>query len=173
MEDDSSDSDIDTSRLDEIDKEDQPYDGFYPEEIDIIKIFFIYVNKFNKIIFIKSDNFLIDGNCLSKLDLSVLLKKNRKYNDITYTPLSILKYNIDLEPNEVDGYLKYTNDYNFLTVEKNIQNIVWKDSIALFKDLNSLHVIFYEVDKKNKRKNQTKRIKLINNLKSKYTRRHK
>ena len=42
---------------------------------------------------------------------------------ITRLKLSILKYNIDLDPNEVNGYLKYTDDYNFLTVEKNIQNI--------------------------------------------------
>uniref|UniRef100_A0A6C0C3H5 Uncharacterized protein n=1 Tax=viral metagenome TaxID=1070528 RepID=A0A6C0C3H5_9ZZZZ len=164
-----SDSDIDITRLEEIEKEDEPYDGFYPEEIDIINIFFVYVDKFNKIIFIKNDNILIENSCLSKLDLSVILKKNRKHNNIIYTPLSILKYNIDLDPNEVNGYLKYTDDYNFLTVEKNIQNIKWNDSIALFKDLNSLHVIFYESVKKNK-KNQTKRIKLINNLKSKYTR---
>jgi hypothetical protein len=164
-----SDSDIDITRIEEIEKEDEPYDGFYPEEIDIINIFFVYVDKFNKIIFIKNDNILIENSCLSKLDLSVILKKNRKHNNIIYTPLSILKYNIDLDPNEVNGYLKYTDDYNFLTVEKNIQNIKWNDSIALFKDLNSLHVIFYESVKKNK-KNQTKRIKLINNLKSKYTR---
>ncbi len=166
-----SDSDIDITRLEEIEKEDEPYDGFYPEEIDVIKIFFIYVNKYNKIIFIKNDNLLINESCLPKLDLSILLKKNRKHDNIIYTPLSILKYNIDLEPNEVDGYLKYTNDYNFLTVEKNIKNINWKDSIALFKDLNSLHVIFYEIPKKKSKKNQTKRIKLINKLNLKYTRR--
>ena len=163
-----SEADLDLNKLNEMEKEVEPYDGFYPEEIDIIKVFFIYVNKKNKIIAIKNDTLLIDSNKLTKLELSVIMKKNKKHNNIIYEPLSLLKYNIDLAPNEVNHYLNDINDYNFLKVEKNIQDIHWNDSIALFKDLNSLHIIYYETLKK-KNNNYTKRIKLTNKKKLRHT----
>ena len=61
---------------------------------------------------------------------------------------------------------------NFLVNEKNIKDIKWNDSISLFKDLNSLHIVYYESRKKNKR-GETKRIRLINKLNLRNTRRKK
>ncbi len=160
--------DLDIRKLNELEMEDEPYDDFYPEEIDVIKIFFIYVNSKNKIVAIKNDNILINENKLSKLELSILMKKNKKYNGISFEPLSLLKYNIELSPQEVKNYLNNVDSYNFLKVEKNIQDIHWNDSIALFKDMNSLYVIYYE--KKRKTNNYTKRIKLVNKGVFRYTR---
>jgi hypothetical protein len=159
---------LDLSKLDKLEKEDEPYDGFYPEEIDIVKVFFIYVNRKNKIIAIKNDNILIDENKLSKFELSMIMKKNKKYKNLLFEPLSLLKYNIDLSPHEVKNYLDNLDSYNFLKVEKNIQDIHWNDSIALFKDMNSLYIIYYEKNK-NKKNNYTKRIKLTNKSKLRYT----
>ena len=127
---------------------------------------------YHKIKFIKNDKILIDDSKLNKLDLSILIKKNKKHNNIYYQPLSILKYNIDINSNEINSYLKFPNDYNFLINEKNIKDITWNDSISLFKDLNSLHIIYYESKKKNKA-GETKRIRLINKLNTRITRRKK
>jgi len=166
------DYDIDTTEIDEIIKLESPYDDFYCEQVDIIKIFFIYVDRNHKIKFIKNDKILIDDSKLNKLDLSILIKKNKKHNNIYYQPLSILKYNIDINSNEINSYLKFPNDYNFLINEKNIKDITWNDSISLFKDLNSLHIVYYESKKKN-RAGETKRIRLINKLNTRNTRRKK
>ena len=160
---------INIETLNKLELEDEPYDGFYPEEIDIIKLFFIYVNRKNKIISIKKDSILIDNNKLSKLDLSIIMKKNKKYNGLLFEPLSLLKYNIDLSPNEVKNYLNDTDSYNFLKIEKNIQDIHWNDSIALFKDMNSLHIVYYEKNNWKKKNNYTKRIKLTNKNNLRYT----
>lgn len=163
------DYEIDMSELIEIEKEESPYDEFYSECVDVIKIFFIYVDRDNKIKFIKNDKILIENSKLNKVDLSVLIKKNRKHNAIYYQPLSILKYNIDLNSKEITSYLNFPDDYNFLVNEKYITDIVWNNSISLFKDLNSLHIIYYETKKK-PNKDQTKRIKLINKLNARNTR---
>ena len=58
--------------------------------------------------------------------------------------ISILQYNLDLEPEEVLNYLQYKEKYNFLTIVSKINNILWNDTISLFKNLNSLHIIYYE-----------------------------
>ena len=69
----------------------------------------------------------------------------------------------------IKNYLDDTELYNFLKIEKNIQDIHWNDSIALFKDMNSLHIIYYEKNN-SKRNNYTKRIKLTNKNHLRYTR---
>ena len=56
----------------------------------------------------------------------------------------MLQYNIDLEPEEVLNYLKYKENYNFLTVVSKINDILWNDTISIFKNLNSLHIVYYE-----------------------------
>ena len=47
--------------------------------------------------------------------------------------------------------------YDFITSERYINSIEWEDSISLFHDLNSLHIIFYEKSLSNKH-NRTKKI---------------
>ncbi len=151
--------------LKKAEQEEAIYDEFYPEEVDIIQIFFMYVNKDNKLISMKNDRLLIKGGLLNKFNLSILIKKNKKHNGLTFEPMSILKYNMDLSPNEVDHFVHFSNEFNFLTCEKNIQDLKWNESIPLFKDINSLHILYYQVNKNYKR-NLTKRIKLKKNRKT-------
>jgi hypothetical protein len=156
---------IDDTWLKTAEEEDTPYDEFYPEEVDVIQIFFMYVNKDNNLISMKNDRLLINNGMLNKIDLSILLKNNKKLNGLYFEPMSILKYNIDLSPNEVKHFVEFSRDFKFLTCEKNIQNLKWNESIPLFKDINSLHILYYQVDKNFKRR-LTKRIKLKNNRKT-------
>ena len=58
--------------------------------------------------------------------------------------ISVLQYNIDLEPEDVLNYLKYKEKYNFLTVVSKVNDILWNDTINIFKNLNSLHIVYYE-----------------------------
>ena len=69
----------------------------------------------------------------------------------------MLKYNIDLETDNVGNYLNQSTDKNlFLEQLKSIDDILFKPSITMFEDLNSLFLIFIhsEINKFN----QTKRI---------------
>ena len=67
---------------------------------------------------------------------------------MNYTVLSILKYNIDIEPADVAYYIKNNVEkdetYDFLKSVKNIDAIPLNKSISMFQDLNDIIIIFYE-----------------------------
>lgn len=152
------DLELDNSWVDKVLEEDKEYDDFYSEKNNSIAIYKIYVNCTNSIIAINKDIQFIDNGILSKFDLSLLLKNNVKYNNMKFAPISLLKYNVDVEPENVSNFIKNNEKYNFLTVEKHIQDLKWNDSITLFKDMNSLYIIFYEKNKKKEEKKNTKSI---------------
>ena len=49
-----------------------------------------------------------------------------------------------MEPEEVSVYLKDTSKFDFLTVEKKIDNITFDDTINLFHNVNGLYIVFHE-----------------------------
>jgi hypothetical protein len=67
--------------------------------------------------------------------------------------ISILKYNITLNPEDIHLFLRtdnfdYYNDIFFKSL-KNIDTIVFDNTIIAFQDLNTLFILFYEKDKNN------------------------
>ena len=146
--------------MDVLEKEEEDYKSFYKENIDIVKIFYTYVDSNNKIYYVKKDNLLIENNKINRDELIYILKKNKQNNKKNHKLISVLQYNIDLEPEEVLNYLKYKENYNFLTVLSKINDILWNDTISIFKNLNSLHVIYYEEPVK--KSNNTKKVYIRN-----------
>ena len=134
----------DTSWMDILEKQEEDYKSFYKENVDIVKIFYTYVDSDNKIYYVKKDNLLIENNKINRNELIYILKKNKQNNKKNHKLISVLQYNIDLEPEEVLNYLKYKENYNFLTVVSKVNDILWNDTISIFKNLNSLQVIYYE-----------------------------
>ena len=134
----------DTSWMEILEKEEEDYKSFYKENVDIIKIFYAYVNSDNNIYYVKKDNLLVENNKINREELIYLLKKNKNNNNKNHKLISVLQYNIDLEPEEVLNYLKHKEKYNFLTIVSKINDILWNDTISIFKNLNSLHIIYYE-----------------------------
>ena len=67
-----------------------------------------------------------------------------------YSLLSVIKYNITLNPEEITPFLKtkFFDYYNedFFTTLKNIDTIYFEKTINMFQDLNTLFIIFYEKD---------------------------
>ena len=161
---------LDDSWIKEIEEEEKEYNSFYKEENDTINIFFIYINRQNKIYYIKKDNIVLSDKKLDKTKLLFLLKNNKLYNKINHKLISILQYNIDLSPEEIGNYLKKEENYNFLSIKSNLTDIKWDDTINLFKSLNSLHIIYYE-DTKNK-KSSTKKVYIRKLNKRKTRRKH-
>lgn len=143
--DESSDEELeDTSWMDILEEEEKDYKSFYKENVDIIKIFFTYVDANNNIYNVKKDNLLIENSKITREELIYLLKKNKINNNKNHKLISVLQYNIDLEPEEVLSYLKNKEKYNFLTIVSKVDNILWNDTINIFKNLNSLHIVYYE-----------------------------
>jgi hypothetical protein len=140
-------TDLDDSWIQQFDIEDNLYKNYYKEDINYIKLNYIYINKENCIDKIKEEIFLLSvKNYLSREDIITIIKKNNIINKIQYKLLYILKYNINIEPNNLQNYLKTKDNlyYNYFTSVKNIDSIYFQPTISLFHDINNLIFVFYE-----------------------------
>jgi hypothetical protein len=161
------DDDLDDAWLQKLEEEEEEYDIFYKDIIDLIEVNYIYINETKNIYHIKKDSIDLDDNILNKEHLIYLLKKNKEFNNISHKIISILQYNIDIKPEEINLFMKKPDNFNFLTVKENINDIKWEDTINLFKDINTLYIIYYKPPYKLKK--QTKKIYIRQKLKHKKT----
>ena len=156
---------IDEDWITQIEQEEKEYNSFYKEENETIELVYIYINKENKIYYVKKDMVVLENKILDKTKLLFLLKNNKKYNNKQHKLISILQYNIDLSPQELSLYLKNEDNFNFLSIKSSLTDLKWDDTINLFKDMNSLHIIYYEESKS--KKGNTKKIYIRKNAKLK------
>jgi hypothetical protein len=181
---DSSDSEIedpilDTKWLEEFDLIDKDYAQYYKEDVNNISMQYIYVNKKDEIEEIKKDVIALKSpNYISREELVGILKRRSYNTNKRYTVLSILKYNIDIEPEDISHFLVQSsidnNSFNiFLNKVHNIDAIPLNKTISIFRDLNDIIIIFYE---KSNQLNQTKKIYIkptTSSLLSSKSKRHK
>ena len=172
---------LDDSWIQDFDKIDKPYQDFYKENVYYVPINIFYVNKDNEIDKITNEIFFMKNyNLISREEIIDIIKHNSLYNKNMYSLLSILKYNITINPEEVTYFLSIKDNelidcYNnkFLTTLQHIDAVVFEPTISMFQDLNTLIIIFYEKDKENVKKNNinnyTKKIYLIKSEKKKYS----
>ena len=80
-----------------------------------------------------------------------IIKHNCFSNQIKYSLLSILKFNIDIEPIHLSTFLRNKNKNvgsPFLQSVKNIDTIKFDKSISMFHDINDLLIIFHKKNNK-------------------------
>ena len=131
--------------INNFEKTDKLYQEFYKDDIYYINLQTIYVNRSNEIDKIKQESYLLSSiNYISREEILGILKRNSINNDKRYSLLSLLKYNITLEPDDITSFLKTENEYTFFTSIKHIDTIKLEKSINMFHDLNDLILIFYE-----------------------------
>jgi len=136
---------LDDEWINEFEKIDKVYEDFYKDDLYYINLRVIYVNRENEIDKIKNETFLLTNkNNISREDILGILKRNSIDNERKYSLLSILRYNIILEPDDVKNYLLNKENQNYLSVIKNIDAISFEKSINMFHDLNDVILIFYE-----------------------------
>jgi len=147
---------MDFSWIDEYEKDE--YHDLYKSTVESVEINFLYVNKTNELFYIKTERVLLDEGKMSGGALIFLLKQNMIYNRKKFSPLSIIKFNIDIAPDDVNKFLENSEDFNFITHERYLNDLHWRDTITLFQELNALYIIFHEKNGNNK----TKRITITN-----------
>jgi hypothetical protein len=141
-------------------KTDKLYQDFYKDDLYYINLKMIYINRNNEIEKVKQESFLMSSpNCISREEILGILKNNSIDNERRYTLLSILKYIITLEPEDIKNFLRDSENYNFLNLTKNIDAIYFEKTINMFQDLNDLILIFYE--KTNEIKNENNATKKV------------
>jgi hypothetical protein len=155
---------LDDEWINEFEKTDKLYEDFYRDDLYYINLRVIYVNRDNEIDKIKHETLLLSNkNNISREEIVGIVKKNSIDNERKYSLLSILRYNIILEPDDVKFYLLNRDNHDYLSVIKNIDTISFQKSISMFHDLNDIILIFYEKSKEfvNKRPNTNNNTKKI------------
>lgn len=145
--------DLDLSWINEFDKLDNEYKNYYTEDISFIRIHSIYVNTNNEIEKLKEEKILLKTpGFLQKEELLSIVKHNSFSNNIKYSLLSILKFNISLEPIHLKTFLRNTNPAigaPFLQSIKHLDTIKFDKSITMFHDINEILIIFHKKIHKN------------------------
>jgi len=127
------------------DEVDELYKDFYKDDVYYVDIKIVYVNRENEIEKIKESPFLMSRpNCICREEILEILKKSALEDNRKYSLLSILRYNILLEPDEIKEYLHDSSNKNYLNIIKNIDTIYFDKTINMFQDLNDIILIFYE-----------------------------
>ena len=159
--------DIDTSWIDEFEK----YNDFYKEKLTNIRINFLFLDKHGELEKISTEQIILEHeNLLTKETLIYTIKKQILLNKKQYSLLSIFKFNISLNNNEViDVFHEKKTDFDeYITSIPGLDDIHWEDSINIFKDMNELNIILM---KKRKNKHNTRRIYVEHKMQNKSTRR--
>lgn len=162
---------LDCSWINEFEKNELEYASFYKEQIEALKINYIYVDKDNVIDNIHQESIIIENGKLDREKIIEIIKKNKKKNNIDYKLISILKYNITLEPEHIKDYINDDLNDDFLSKVDILQDIYFKDSINLFQDLNCLYIVFCDKRMRENKNKITKRIILSLLSKKKKTKR--
>jgi hypothetical protein len=117
---------------------------FYKNDVHFINLKIIYLNKRNEIEKINVEPFFMSTpNLISKKEIIQILFKSTTNNNTKYSLFSILKYNINLNADEIHNFLQ-SEEINFQTTVSNIDTVLFEKTICLFQDLNDLILIFIE-----------------------------
>jgi len=165
------DLELDFTWLQEFEKLDNEYKNYYTEELSFIRIHSVYINKENEIVKIKEQKYILKTpSILSKEELLDIIKHNSFFFNIKYSLLSILKFNLNIEPINLTNFLKNkdTNIGNsFLQSNKHIDTIKFDKTISMFHDINNIIIIFHHKNTSYIPSNRTKKIFINSNTKKK------
>jgi hypothetical protein len=146
--------DLDSSWIELFEKNDSLYKDYYLEELEFINLNLVYVDENMEIETVKEDVYLFKdkSGTIKRDELLGLIKSYMLKN---YRLLTILKYNITIEPEKMVEYFKTKHICNlgtdFLTPIASVDDIVFKKSIGMFHSLNSLTIVFYIKPRKSKK----------------------
>lgn len=143
---------LDTSWLHEFEKIDKEYTTYYTEDLLFVRVNYVYININQEITNLAENKYFFktpNTNIITREDLIGLIKRNNIVNNKKYSLLSILKYNINIEPQNLKTFFRSKNrkiGETYLQSVKHIDSIVFDKTISMFHDLNSLMIIFIEKD---------------------------
>jgi len=149
-------NDLDVSWIQEQERLQDIQKNYCREPISNIDLFSIYINHnlyIDKIICEKQVLEPHENNVDSILKKECLLKliqsKKLFTPDSKYKLIDILKYNVELEPENIQSYSKTENivekSAGFFKVHPIIDDIVISPSIFIFHGINAIYLIFQEV----------------------------
>ena len=154
------DENLDTSWIQQFKDEEYNYNDFYKEPIMSIMFYVLYI-KDKELIHVDSNRCLLENGNLTR-ERIISLIKHYEIREIKYKLTALLRYNIDLNPEEIRDFINEDiGPDRFMTAEKYLNTIHYNDSIHMFQDLNALYFIYEATSEAHV--NQTKKITWHNN----------
>lgn len=155
---------IDLKLIEEFDKSILKYKDFYKENVETIKLKFLYVNNKNKLENIKHDDLILNHpNIITCVELIKILKMNNKIMNKYYKIHSMCLYNVNIEFENIENI----SEEDFLTNISHINDVKIEPTINILQDLNEMLFVFKENEKQNNRpktkKTSNKHVKNLNN----------
>ena len=146
---------------------------FNKKTSNVLKSIIMYVNSNNDIInIVKNKRKLINNNIVTKDELIDLLIENKKNNNINYNSYKIMKFNIDLNVDQLESFIKddtETHNEYFTDCYNNISDIIFEES--MFTNFNYLFIILKEKVQTNPN-SKTKRVNCFVKRANKKTRKY-
>ena len=144
------------------------YKHYYLEDIETIHVHYAYLNEKQEIIKMNQEQIILQNlNLLSKEEVTTLVSRNHVLDNKKYRLFSILKFNIDIQPNELHNFLqdeKERKNHDFLQMFEKIEDIPFNKSIGMFHDLNEITLFFEEPEIKHTKKHKYTKRFLLNKL---------
>jgi len=149
-------AELDVKWLREFKEQEKDYNMFYKDKPTSVKLYFLYVNHYNVVEFFKNDTYLLNQEksyddasaeeaILRKDVLLSIIKNNTELNGRKYKLVSLLKFNLDIEPEDIISMtLDKQDGTDYLSSEKEIKDIIFHDTICIFQDINSLFFVYQE-----------------------------
>ena len=131
------------------------------EPITKINVWNLYINKRHHLEKIKINELPIT-NITEKKTITDYIKSKCTDETIKYKLLSVLKYNIELEQNQIQDFMNEEYHPNYLEALRSLDNIDFKDGLNIFEDLHTLFILYYEKSSFN----VTKRVRFRENNKT-------
>jgi hypothetical protein len=136
-------------------EENNKYKDFYKEKVVSVKLYFVYINSDKYIRKISNSLFYLENTgIINKDNIISLIKQKQIYNNKKYKLHFLYKFNIDIDTEEIEHFVKDSNSPNspnmysnkFFKLESYVNDIEFKDTINIFQDLNAMYFIFHEVN---------------------------
>ncbi|MAP67487.1 MAG: hypothetical protein CMF80_07305 [Candidatus Marinimicrobia bacterium] len=136
-----------------------------------VKLFFLYVNSKNELEYLKEGStYILQSKIFDKKDIIKNIKENQYIHKKKYKLISLLKFNIDINIENLEDFLLDTHDKNYMTALNNLEDITFTNNSTLFNELNNIFFVFLEDNYKN---NTTKKIKFNTKTRNNKTKRFK
>lgn len=113
------------------------------EPLSKINVWNLYINKRHHLEKIKINELPIE-TITNKASITDYIKSKCTDETIKYKLLSVLKYNIELEKDQVQEYMNEEYHPNYLEALRSLENIEFKDGLNIFEDLHTLFILYYE-----------------------------
>jgi hypothetical protein len=156
-----SEDEIDTSWIENYDKEDDQYKMFYKEPNKELRLSVLYINPNNDLENIKTKRIqLIEPNQITREEFIYIIKNHDRVAGIKYKLINILLYNIDIESDNMQHIINSFNSgtkNNFFNNLVSLDTYTFNSTIRILQEINTLYIILKE-DVNLDKYNHTKRI---------------